>query len=115
MKNLRYYTQHSQYVEPIDKPAVSYCEQEDEIHYSPVPVTITFTIDGTSYQAEEGMIWTQWVNSNYNTGGFYIGTYGSTNNAILNSMGSAVSNNNIVTENDSIISNFSYDVYLPAE
>lgn len=33
-KHLHYYTQHSQYVEPTDKPAVSYCEQEDEVHYN---------------------------------------------------------------------------------
>ena len=31
---------------------------------------ISFTIDGTSYQAEEGMTWAQWVNSSYNTGRF---------------------------------------------
>ena len=28
---------------------------------------ITFTIDGTSYQAEEGMTWGEWVDSKYNT------------------------------------------------
>lgn len=28
---------------------------------------ITFTIDGTEYQAEEGMTWGQWVESKYNT------------------------------------------------
>ena len=28
---------------------------------------ITFTIDGVEYQAEEGMTWEQWVNSDYNT------------------------------------------------
>ena len=33
---------------------------------------ISFTIAGTSYQAEEGMTWEQWVNSSYNTGGFYV-------------------------------------------
>jgi hypothetical protein len=27
---------------------------------------ITFTIDGTEYQAEEGMTWEEWVNSEYN-------------------------------------------------
>ena len=32
------------------------------------PALISFTIDGTSYQAEEGMTWEQWVNSDYNTG-----------------------------------------------
>lgn len=34
---------------------------------------ITFTIDGTSYQAEEGMTWGEWVASDYNTGGYSIG------------------------------------------
>lgn len=36
-KHLYYYAQHSQYVEPTNKPAVSYCEQEDEVHYHPDP------------------------------------------------------------------------------
>lgn len=27
---------------------------------------ITFTIDGTTYQAEEGMTWAEWINSQYN-------------------------------------------------
>ncbi len=33
---------------------------------------INFTVDVTTYQAEEGMTWGEWVNSSYNTGGFYI-------------------------------------------
>lgn len=33
---------------------------------------ISFTIDGTSYQAEDGMTWAQWVNSSYNTDGFHV-------------------------------------------
>ena len=42
-----------------------------------VPVTIiNFTIDGTSYQAEEGMTWAQWVLSDYNNGGFALDSYG---------------------------------------
>jgi hypothetical protein len=28
---------------------------------------ITFKIDGSEYQAEEGMTWEEWVNSEYNT------------------------------------------------
>lgn len=36
-KHLFYYASHSQYSEPTDKPAVSYCEQEDEVHYHPDP------------------------------------------------------------------------------
>lgn len=35
------------------------------------PVMITFTVDGTTYQAENGMTWKQWCNSEYNTDGFY--------------------------------------------
>lgn len=33
---------------------------------------ITFFIESRSFDAEEGMTWTQWVNSTYNTGGFEI-------------------------------------------
>lgn len=34
------------------------------------PTIITFTIGGTTYQAEEGMTWGDWLTSQYNTGGF---------------------------------------------
>lgn len=36
---------------------------------------ISFIIDGTSYQAEEGMTWAEWCESEYNTDGY---TYDST-------------------------------------
>lgn len=36
---------------------------------------ITFTIDGTSYQAEEGMTCMEWCASDYNTGGFTCSEY----------------------------------------
>ena len=43
--------------------------------YTPVTL-ISFTIakgsSSTSYQAEQGMTWTQWVSSSYNTAEFYI-------------------------------------------
>ena len=35
-------------------------------------VIITFTIDGVEYQAEEGMTWGEWVDSEYNTDSYYI-------------------------------------------
>ena len=35
---------------------------------------ISFTIDGTTYQAEAGMTWGEWVDSEYNTSGVYIGS-----------------------------------------
>lgn len=31
---------------------------------------INFSIDGTTYQAEENMTWAGWCDSEYNTGGF---------------------------------------------
>lgn len=33
---------------------------------------ITFTVDGTEYQAEEGMTWAKWCDSSYNTDGFFV-------------------------------------------
>ena len=38
-------------------------------HQMPTPTLITFTIDGTTYQAEDGMTWEQWIDSAYNTDG----------------------------------------------
>ena len=34
-------------------------------------IIITFTIEGTKYQAEEGMTWSEWVNSEYNNIGYF--------------------------------------------
>lgn len=46
--------------------------QADANYTLAAPATlISFTIAGTSYQAEQGMTWQQWVDSSYNTGGFY--------------------------------------------
>ena len=42
---------------------------------------ITFSILSVIYQAEEGMTWGDWINSNYNTDGYYI----TKNNKIKNS------------------------------
>ena len=37
---------------------------------------ITFTIDGVEYQAEEGMTWEEWVNSEYNVNDYWINSDG---------------------------------------
>lgn len=39
-------------------------------HHSVIAI-ISFTISSTSYQAQDGMTWGEWVESEYNTGGFY--------------------------------------------
>jgi hypothetical protein len=41
-----------------------------------VPVTtINFTIDGTPYQADAGMTWGEWLESDYNVDGYVMGEY----------------------------------------
>lgn len=53
---------------------------EPYIHwYAPAPevVLISFTVEGTSYQAEEGMTWAEWIESDYNTSSSIINSEGS--------------------------------------
>jgi hypothetical protein len=56
-----------------------YFNAETDIEVGESVKLISFTIDGTQYQAVEGMSWYDWVNdANYNTGGFgFTGTWGS--------------------------------------
>ena len=108
-KHLHYYTQHSQYSEPTDKPAVSYCKQEDEVHYAAVgSVTlITFNINSKSYQAEEGMTWEDWVNSSYNTDEFVV----ENDNSIVDKTHDQMvidSNSNVVYATTAIVAGYNY-------
>lgn len=74
---------------------------------------INFTIDGTTYQAEEGMTWQQWVNSSYNTYGCTIegssvkgkGNNGSPTYIYINQN----LNLTLVSSTDSIIKNATYE------
>ena len=65
---------------------------------------ISFTIDGTSYQAEEGMTWGDWVNSEYDNDEFSVDI-----NAVKKGS-SFVSNggSNIVYTNNQITANAAY-------
>jgi hypothetical protein len=33
---------------------------------------ISFIVNGSTYQAEDGMSWEEWVSSDYNVDGFYL-------------------------------------------
>lgn len=76
-------------------------------------VLINFTIDGTAYQAEQGMTWQQWVNSSYNTYGCTIegssvkgkGNNGSPTYIYINQNSSLT----LVSSTDSIIKNATYE------
>ena len=67
---------------------------------------INFTIDGTAYQAEEGMTWQEWVNSSYNTDGYYV--LGN----IINGTGEhdGTVENGTVGPNDVIVANQDYSI-----
>ena len=62
----------------IDESAIQYAgtytgSATFTIAVKDVPVTtINFTIDGTAYQAEEGMTWAEWIDSASNTIGLYL-------------------------------------------
>lgn len=69
------------------------------------PTLISFTIAGTSYQAEEGMTWGEWVASSYNTGGLYLDSLGY---VVRSSSSHVLNGNNYVHKNTAIIAGFSY-------
>lgn len=74
---------------------------------------ITFTIDGTEYQAEEGMTWGVWIYSEYNTDGYRLANTG---DEICTSYGIIVCNNETdsdsVNINDTIVNNGNYNYGL---
>ena len=61
-----------------ETPYVSKVAADNSVHYNKSVVLITFTIDGDEFQAEEGMTWSEWLNSSYNINGFIIGGRGIT-------------------------------------
>jgi hypothetical protein len=66
---------------------------------------ITFTIGNATYQAEEGMTWGEWVNTEYNTAGYFINVYDHVTlpptgiGYIETVIGDAVHGNDIMTSN----------------
>ena len=60
--------------------ATSYEFYVDDVSIGEYPTVslISFSIAGTTYQADSGMTWGEWVNSNYNTGNFIVETPSST-------------------------------------
>lgn len=75
-----------------------------------IPTTSTFTIDGTSYEFEEGMTWADWVDSSYNTDEFAVFDsviskikYYASGRRIL------IDSDTVVQSTDEIIPNYSYE------
>ena len=77
---------------------------------------INFTIEGVSYQAEEGMTWAQWVGSAYNEDGFYLQGTGSVLSSIaevLCNPGAATYLDNPAAQSDEIQANTAYLLLPP--
>lgn len=68
--------------------------------------TISFTINGVSYQALDGQRWYDWIATSYNTSGFFINDY----DEVTFSNGCKVleANGVAVVDNDYIIEGFEY-------
>ena len=75
--------------------------------------TISFTIDGVSYEAEDGMTWGEWCDSEYNTGGYEASYIVVKNNnwssCVADSSGSSVSSS------DTIINGHTYSMHSSGE
>lgn len=73
---------------------------------------ISFTIDGTEYQAVDGMTWADWIPSSYNTSGAYLDDSNSVSGntrGILSKAGMQYSQKGY----DKIIANQAYIWYMP--
>ena len=72
--------------------------------------TINFTIDGTAYQAEEGMTWENWIASEYNELGLIIdGNYIACPIGVVRVWDNAIGDNPVIT--DEIVAGRSYGIY----
>lgn len=79
---------------------VLYVVEEEEVNL------ISFTIVYDSYQAEDGMNWEQWVNSSYNTDGYF-----SSGASVINNAGAKVAFNGVnVTPTELIKNGQSYSL-----
>lgn len=81
MKIFRTYSEYEQYVnsDEFERPNISLIEEFETISITPEKEDnlFTFRIGDVEYQAEEGMTWTDWCDSKYNSIGLYISSWGS--------------------------------------
>lgn len=92
-----------------EEPATRY---DGYIYIITEPALISFTIGSTTYQAEEGMTWQEWCDSEYNINNNYtiisdcaIGDYAATNGGLAIEY-----NGSGVLKTDTIIANATYTV-----
>ena len=69
---------------------------------------ISFTIDGTQYQADEGMTWEEWCNSDYNVNNYEYDEWGVYYNVGASYLMLFYSRGGIVGVSDIIIATHAY-------
>ena len=69
VKGIDYYTEADK-EEMVDMVMAALPEYDGTVIVGGGASFISFTIDGTSYQAEDGMTWEEWLESDYNTPGY---------------------------------------------
>lgn len=69
---------------------------------------ISFSIDGTTYQAEDGMTWAEWLNSEYNIDGY---KYNEEYTTISSSLGMEIlkTDGSLINLNEEIVQGATYD------
>jgi hypothetical protein len=83
---------------------------EDNTYIYQVKHTINFTVKGTTYQAEEGMTWDEWIDSEYNINGFIKSN---SNSAVYDSAGNQIGKYTYAmsTINEIIVAGHNYVYY----
>ena len=71
LKYIKQFANHTAYQSAesnLDKPNVSLCVQEDEVHYNPYVDLIYIHYHNYQVPALRGMTWEEYISSEYNTG-----------------------------------------------
>lgn len=95
------------HVHPSDTSKLDTVDTISDAQINGLFATISFTISGVSYEADDGMTWADWVSSSYNTDG-----YREDNGELYNSEWAAIENTNSQTcmATDYIINGGTYRV-----
>jgi hypothetical protein len=77
MKYLKYFVEETQYEEFINsdefiRPNVSHVSENKSMKYNPNNILDVFFIGDKEYQFENGMTWSEWLDSDYNVDNFYV-------------------------------------------
>ena len=66
---------------------------------SEIKKIISFTVGNTSFQAEDGMTWGEWVDSEYNVDGYYHDGLTAVGAGVISPSGARVYDNDVLISN----------------